>query len=608
MANSNRDSSRIHDAPHHQKHVHASVEEDEDDGWQVVSSSKDSPSSSKTSSSSSPSTEDDHPITTITDIAVPEASVAPTDATTEFKEKPPKAKKKIFGTDEFQPVVSKKQIARANKLAGVQRPNASVGISTSSYFDLLQNTEGTENVEEIVDRIREEEEEKARLLLEELELEQEQEQEKTAADIKKILEEEDAKKEAEIRSQQALEQRQRQLEEEEEAKEQLLQQIAQHELERAKEEEEKLAAAAVEAEQKKQKEDKKQQQKKEKREKELKEKEAAAAAAAAAAAVVVAAAERAQKEEEEAQALAKDTHENEDTTEEPTEIPTVDTIATPEDDSWEIEEDDEWQQQSKSKKGRKTRGTQPGESSVSIVSDLHTKMPIYLLEQDEIQQDSEEEEEVSEEEQQRRDEEKAKAAAKAKAKAASNKKNKKKNNSNSNSVVSSPRMEGRKKNVSSNSSTVNSPRLEGKKSKKASATPVATTVEEPSEATSKLTNRGIKSLVVEEESKPQEKEVAEVQATETEEGSTSMVSKDGSAGMVGGTLNSIFEKGVNPGLIKMLNLVFVALFLSLGFLIFASGGNLHVIALTGIAVALFVTIQWFLREMETMKIDERKNA
>ncbi|KAG0040658.1 hypothetical protein BGZ82_000079 [Podila clonocystis] len=602
MAHSNKGSSRIHDAPHHQKHVHASVEEDEDDGWQVVSSSKDSQSvSSKTSSSSSPSTEDDHPIATITDIPASETSVAPTDATTpEFKEKPPKAKKKIFGTDEFQPVVSKKQIARANKLAGVQRPNASVGISTSSYFDLLQGTEG-EDVEEIVDRIREEEEEKVRLLLEEQE--QEQQQERTAADIKEILEEEEAKRDAEIRAQQALELHQRQLEEEEEAKEQLLQQIAQQELERAKEEEEKLAAAAVEAEQKKQKEEKKQQQMKEKRDKELKEKEAAAAAAA-----TEAASERAQKQEAEAQALAKDTREDEDTTEEPTETPTVDTVATPQD-SWEIEEDDEWQQQSKSKKGRKTRGAQPGESSLSAVSDLQTKMPIYLLEQDEIQQDSDEEDEVSEEEQQRRDEEKVKAAAKAKAKAASNKKNKKKNNSNSNSAVSSPRMESRKKNVSANSSAVNSPRLEGKKSKKASTTSAAVTVEESSEATPKLINRGKPgSSTVEVESESQEKDAAEVQATEAEEGSTSMVSKDGSAGMVGGTLNSIFEKGVNPGLIKMLNLVFVALFLSLGFLIFASGGNLHVIALTGIAVALFVTIQWFLREMETMKIDERKNV
>ncbi|KAK3834704.1 MAG: hypothetical protein JOS17DRAFT_682181 [Linnemannia elongata] len=62
--------------------------------------------------------------------------------------------------------------------------------------------------------------------------------------------------------------------------------------------------------------------------------------------------------------------------------------------------------------------------------------------------------------------------------------------------------------------------------------------------------------------------------------------------MVGGTISSIFEKGVNPGLVKMLNVVFVALFLSLGFLIFASGGNGHVIALTGIAVALFVLVQW----------------
>ncbi|KAI8600249.1 hypothetical protein EDD21DRAFT_306813 [Dissophora ornata] len=62
--------------------------------------------------------------------------------------------------------------------------------------------------------------------------------------------------------------------------------------------------------------------------------------------------------------------------------------------------------------------------------------------------------------------------------------------------------------------------------------------------------------------------------------------------MVGGVFSSIFEKGVNPGLIKTLNAVFVALFLSLGFLVFISGGNGHAIALTGVAVALFIAVQW----------------
>ncbi|KAJ3190368.1 hypothetical protein HDU85_000664 [Gaertneriomyces sp. JEL0708] len=61
--------------------------------------------------------------------------------------------------------------------------------------------------------------------------------------------------------------------------------------------------------------------------------------------------------------------------------------------------------------------------------------------------------------------------------------------------------------------------------------------------------------------------------------------------------NSIFTPGINSRVQGFMNLVFVGLFLSLGMLAFATGGNIHVFALLGIAICLFACVQWFIREL-----------
>ncbi|KAI9013309.1 hypothetical protein BC832DRAFT_520135, partial [Gaertneriomyces semiglobifer] len=56
--------------------------------------------------------------------------------------------------------------------------------------------------------------------------------------------------------------------------------------------------------------------------------------------------------------------------------------------------------------------------------------------------------------------------------------------------------------------------------------------------------------------------------------------------------NSIFTPGINSRVQGFMNLVFVGLFLSLSMLAFATGGNVHVFALLGIAICLFACVQW----------------
>ena len=59
-----------------------------------------------------------------------------------------------------------------------------------------------------------------------------------------------------------------------------------------------------------------------------------------------------------------------------------------------------------------------------------------------------------------------------------------------------------------------------------------------------------------------------------------------------GLWTSIFTPGANAQLLLAMNLSFLALFLSLVFLLYASGFNGHVIALLVIALCLFASIQW----------------
>lgn len=55
---------------------------------------------------------------------------------------------------------------------------------------------------------------------------------------------------------------------------------------------------------------------------------------------------------------------------------------------------------------------------------------------------------------------------------------------------------------------------------------------------------------------------------------------------------SIFEPGTNSGLVKAMSYSFYALFVTLIGMIFLTGGNVHVCALFGLSVGLFISIKW----------------
>ncbi|KAJ2795313.1 hypothetical protein H4R20_005925, partial [Coemansia guatemalensis] len=70
-----------------------------------------------------------------------------------------------------------------------------------------------------------------------------------------------------------------------------------------------------------------------------------------------------------------------------------------------------------------------------------------------------------------------------------------------------------------------------------------------------------------------------------------------SAGVFQDVINSIFQPGVNHGVMVVMNCAFLCLFIILGYLLFATRLNIHVCALTVIAGLLFASIQWFVKEM-----------
>ncbi|KAI8909434.1 ER protein Pkr1-domain-containing protein, partial [Powellomyces hirtus] len=57
--------------------------------------------------------------------------------------------------------------------------------------------------------------------------------------------------------------------------------------------------------------------------------------------------------------------------------------------------------------------------------------------------------------------------------------------------------------------------------------------------------------------------------------------------------NSVFTPGVNSRVQGAMNMSFAGLFVSLTALAVVTGGNLHVIALIGIAGCLFASVQWW---------------
>ncbi|KAJ1555318.1 hypothetical protein HK096_004282 [Nowakowskiella sp. JEL0078] len=69
---------------------------------------------------------------------------------------------------------------------------------------------------------------------------------------------------------------------------------------------------------------------------------------------------------------------------------------------------------------------------------------------------------------------------------------------------------------------------------------------------------------------------------------------------------SIFTPGVNGTVQTVFNVIFGFLFITLGLMLFLTGGNWHVVFLLFIAFGLFASVQWFLYEyklMESSKIE-----
>ncbi|BFZ63644.1 hypothetical protein YB2330_004776 [Saitoella coloradoensis] len=71
--------------------------------------------------------------------------------------------------------------------------------------------------------------------------------------------------------------------------------------------------------------------------------------------------------------------------------------------------------------------------------------------------------------------------------------------------------------------------------------------------------------------------------------------------------DSIFTPGPTPTLVMATNASFVALIGLLTVLAFMTR-NIHVFALLAVAVALCVSVQWFLKELAVVKEEEEKKS
>ncbi|WFC96192.1 hypothetical protein MBRA1_002848 [Malassezia brasiliensis] len=64
---------------------------------------------------------------------------------------------------------------------------------------------------------------------------------------------------------------------------------------------------------------------------------------------------------------------------------------------------------------------------------------------------------------------------------------------------------------------------------------------------------------------------------------------------------SVFHEGVNSPTHRIMNMAFYGLFITLTGLLLASGGNGHVLALLVLSVCLFMSVNWFIAELEQAK-------
>lgn len=69
-----------------------------------------------------------------------------------------------------------------------------------------------------------------------------------------------------------------------------------------------------------------------------------------------------------------------------------------------------------------------------------------------------------------------------------------------------------------------------------------------------------------------------------------------------GLWNSILQPGANPQLILATHVSFIALLLTLAWLIFVTRGNIHFITLFVIATLLWLSIIWFIQELKNVRL------
>ena len=67
---------------------------------------------------------------------------------------------------------------------------------------------------------------------------------------------------------------------------------------------------------------------------------------------------------------------------------------------------------------------------------------------------------------------------------------------------------------------------------------------------------------------------------------------------------SVFEPGTPPPLIIATHVSFVALLLTLIWLIYATNGNIHFYALFCISLLLWITVIWFINELSHVKLKD----
>ncbi|EJS44232.1 pkr1p [Saccharomyces arboricola H-6] len=67
---------------------------------------------------------------------------------------------------------------------------------------------------------------------------------------------------------------------------------------------------------------------------------------------------------------------------------------------------------------------------------------------------------------------------------------------------------------------------------------------------------------------------------------------------------SVFEPGTSPQLVIATHVSFVALLLTLMWLIYATNGNIHFYVLFGISLLLWITVIWFISELSLVKLKD----